>query len=42
MMDEKRIIKEAVVAKFNVLYWNLQEGTEENHENLSQDSLSPG
>jgi hypothetical protein len=36
-----KIWKEAVLAKFKVLSRNLPEGTEKNHENLSQDRRSP-
>jgi hypothetical protein len=34
--------KKAVVAQFNVLYGHLSGDTEENHENLSLYSRSPG
>jgi hypothetical protein len=33
---------EGVVAYLNVIYHHLSGGTEENHENLSQDIRSPG
>jgi hypothetical protein len=35
------MLKEAVVAKFKVIFRHWPEGTEEDHENLSQDSRSP-
>jgi hypothetical protein len=34
--------KEVVMALFKVLSWNLPRRTEENHEDLSQDSRSLG
>jgi hypothetical protein len=38
----ERMWKEAPVAKFKMLSQHLLGGTEENHENLNQDSQSPG
>jgi hypothetical protein len=38
----ERMLKEVVEAKFKVLSWYLSGGTKETHENLSQDSQSPG
>jgi hypothetical protein len=35
------MLKEAVMAKFKVIFRHWPEGTEEDHENLSQDSRSP-
>jgi hypothetical protein len=38
----EKIWKEAVTAYFKVLSQHLPEDTEENHETLSQEILSPG
>jgi hypothetical protein len=40
--EREGMIKEVVVAQFKVLAQDLTGGTEGNHENLSQDSLSLG
>jgi hypothetical protein len=40
--DLERMWKEAAVAKFKMLSQHLLGGAEENHENLNQDSQSPG
>jgi hypothetical protein len=36
----ERVLKEAIVAKFNVLYRHLPGEIDENHENISYDSWS--
>jgi hypothetical protein len=38
----KRIRKEVVMVKFNVLSWHLHGGTEENHTKLQSEQLVSG